>query len=215
MAAQQLSWILRRKKKRPGSRRRARRVVRGEGGEGEGLSNPVFLLFGQNPKISSAVRPSVKSRRQSPKPGNQLSAGWPLVVKAPGRPVGHRIVHWPIRRAGEKGKAPSRGAPGGEGTAIYPHFSAFYPIKRASPHFTVFPARVPKHAPTSTIALTFTYTSTAAAPTAAHRSSHSAVPLPRHLRLPLQSRTQRHNRRRPTAVRTPTASAPGHSFHFF
>ena len=31
----------------------------------------------------------------------------------------------------------------------------------------------------------------------------------------LQSRTQRHNSSRPTAVPTPTASAPGHSFHLF
>ena len=66
---------------------------------------------------------------------------WPLVGRAPGRLVGHRIVDWPIRRAGEKGKAPSRGGGrrgGHGGTAIYPHFSAFYPTKRASPHFTVF-----------------------------------------------------------------------------
>ena len=43
MAAQQLSWILRRKKKRPGSRRRARRVVRGEGHEG-GAKSGVFYF---------------------------------------------------------------------------------------------------------------------------------------------------------------------------
>ena len=43
MAAQQLSWILSSKKTRPGSRRRARRVVRGEGGEG-GAKSGVFYF---------------------------------------------------------------------------------------------------------------------------------------------------------------------------
>ena len=42
MAAQQLSWILSSKKTRPGSRRRARRVVGGEGGEG-GAKSGVFF----------------------------------------------------------------------------------------------------------------------------------------------------------------------------
>ena len=39
----QLSWILSSKKTRPGSRRRARRVVRGEGGEG-GAKSGVFYF---------------------------------------------------------------------------------------------------------------------------------------------------------------------------
>ena len=44
LMAAQLSWILRREKKtRPGSRRRARRVVRGEGGEG-GAKSGVFYF---------------------------------------------------------------------------------------------------------------------------------------------------------------------------
>ena len=45
MVAQQLSWIwiLSSKKTRPGSRRRARRVVRGEGGE-EGAKSGVFYF---------------------------------------------------------------------------------------------------------------------------------------------------------------------------
>ena len=43
MVAQQLSWILSSKKTRPGSRRRARRVVRGEGGEG-GAKSGVFYF---------------------------------------------------------------------------------------------------------------------------------------------------------------------------
>ena len=43
MAAQQLSWILSSKKTRPGSRRKARRVVLGEGGEG-GAKSGVFYF---------------------------------------------------------------------------------------------------------------------------------------------------------------------------
>ena len=57
MAAQQLSWILRRKKT-PGSRRRARRVVRGEGGEG-GAKSGVFHFRPKNPKTQFR-RPSVR-----------------------------------------------------------------------------------------------------------------------------------------------------------
>ena len=63
MAAQQLSWILSSKKTRPGSRRRARRVVRGEGGEG-GAKSGVFYFDPKTQKPNSATRPPLKSRRQ-------------------------------------------------------------------------------------------------------------------------------------------------------
>ena len=63
MAAQQLSWILRRKKNAPGSRRDGR-VVRGEGG-GRGWLNPVFFIFDpKTQKPNSAARPPLKSRRR-------------------------------------------------------------------------------------------------------------------------------------------------------
>ena len=44
----------------------------------KGGSNPLFFIFDpKTQKPNSAVRPSVKSRRRLPKPGNQLSSGKP------------------------------------------------------------------------------------------------------------------------------------------
>ena len=54
----------------------------------KGGLNPVFFIFDpKTQKPNSAVRPSVKSRRRSPKPGNQLSAGWTLQPDRTSRPV--------------------------------------------------------------------------------------------------------------------------------
>ena len=81
MAAQQLSWVLSSKKTHPGSRRRARRVVLGEGGEG-GAKSGVFYFDPKTQKPNSAARPPppLKSRRWSPKAAaNQLVPGcWVL-----------------------------------------------------------------------------------------------------------------------------------------